>query len=181
MNQGEGHNGDKKKIRRRYKIDRFPGHVQAAIFRGYIRGDAYWKIRQDVQQLGFQISENGLSRYWRNVWGAEVNRLRKARAYKEALCEALQLEPQSESAKVAGEMLYGTVFKMLDQIEQENPLALLREAREQQKVGGTANGAGSKAKTTERKSLKRHLEQLYGPGVVVEEEIEGSDPEDETG
>ena len=113
----EGQEKEKKKIRRRYKVDALPGQVQGVIFRGYMTGVAYWKIRKQVKELGHEISENALSRYWRNCWSEELDRVRKARAYKEALKEALKVAPESENAKVAEEMLYTMAFKMLDEIE----------------------------------------------------------------
>ena len=60
--------GSAAKIRRRYKVDKLPLKVQQVIFRGYGRGDSYPKIRAAVQAESHDISENSLSRYWRNVW-----------------------------------------------------------------------------------------------------------------
>ena len=158
---------DKKKpIRRRYAVDRLPGHVQAEIFRGYGRGDAYWKIRAKVKTLGHEISENALSRYWRNVWSDEVGRIRMARHYKEALKEALQMAPDSENAKLAEELLYSVVMTMLGPIEKERPLDLLREAREQKKATGKGDDkrpAGEEQSPAEQaRTIRRRWRELYG-------------------
>jgi len=166
---------------RRFKIDRLPPKAKTLIFDGFARGDTFRQIAADLIKTGHPVGHSTISRYWSQVWSAEHDRLRFARASLAALKQALQLDPKSPSAQLAEELLYTMVFQKLTEIEKQQPLTLLHEAREQKKVEATMKGRGSKAKTTERKSLKRHLEQLYGPGVVVEEEIEGSDPEDETG
>ena len=168
----------KKPIRRRYGVDRLPGHVQAQIFRGYVRGDAYWKIRAMVKELGHEISENALSRYWRNVWGEEVNRIRTARQYKEALKEALLEAPESENAKLAEELLYSVVMTMLDRMQKERPLDLLREAREQGKAAPKSTGVRRRAQTgaEEGRVVRERWRALYG----IEESDEQAEKEERT-
>jgi len=171
----------KKPIRRRYAVDRLPPSVQAEIFRGYGRGDAYWKIREKVKSLGHNLSENALSRYWRNVWGHQVERIRLARQYKEALKEAMLEAPESENAKLAEELLYSMVMLMLDKVEQEKPLDILREAREQKKAGGKADSKrppGEPQNPTEQaRVIRRRWRELYGLDEPNEEE--GKKPEEE--
>jgi len=162
----------KKKIRRRYKVDLLPGHVQGVIFRGFVSGEAYWKIRKAAKELGHDISENALSRYWRNVWQNEIDFIRKARAYKEALKEALQLDPQSKNGQIAEELLYDIVFNMLRRIEEEDPLDLLREAREQQKSSpkdAKPVPEQDSSPVAQGREIRRRWRQLYGLEPADEE------------
>jgi len=163
----------KKPIRRRYAVDRLPSHVQAAIFRGYGRGEAYWKICQEVERLGHKLSENALSRYWRNVWSDEVGRIRMARHYKEALKEALQLAPTSENAELAEELLYSMVMLMLEKMKQEKPLDMMKEAREQGKAAPKDSGKRQPPKTgaEEGQAVRERWRALYG--------LEGTNESDE--
>ncbi len=165
---------------RRFKIDRLPPDAKTLVFDGFARGDTFRKIAADLIKIGHPVGHSSISRYWREVWSTAHERLRFARAGVAALKQALQLDPNSPSGQLAEEMLYTFVFQKLEDVEKQKPLVLLHEAREQHKVEPTAKAGASKAKTSDPKSLKQHLDQLYGPGVVVEEEIEGDDTKDET-
>lgn len=176
-----GGKAHQKVLRRRFKVDRLPPKAQAAVFRGFARGHTYKKIQAEVKRLGTYISEGALCHYWNAVWQAEHERLRQARANLALLKNALQLEPDSPSGQLAEELLYTIVFQKIPLIEQEGPLPLLREAREQQKVSGK-QGADSPRRdpARPRQNLKQHLEQLYGPGVVVVEDVNHEDTDEKS-
>ena len=166
---------DTDNLHRRYKVMRLPMKVRAAIFRGYADGEPYEKICADVEKMGYHIDSQAVGNYWRDVWKKQHKELEEAQSLLAVLTQSLGLKPGSPKRVIAQELLYTLVFLAFPLLKKEGPLALLREAREQEKGGGK-----SQPQPTGRKSLKQHLEQLYGPGVVVEEEVESSDPEDET-
>lgn len=166
--------------RRLYKVERLSPEIQILIFDGYARGDSYAKIASEVSQPGHSISPRAVGRYWNDIWREEHERLRQARANLALLKRALQLDPKSPCGEIAEELLYTIVFDKMPLFRREQPLPLLREAREQEKIG-------ERKKTTPRTdadpskgaSLKQRLEQLYGPGVVVEEEVSDDEPPEE--
>jgi len=167
---------------RRFKIDRLPPHARTVIFDGFARGDTFRQIVADLAKIGHRVGHSSVSRYWREVWSAAHDRLRFARAGVAALKQALLLDPNSPTAQLAEEMLYTFVFQKqkLEDIEKKPPLDLLHQAREQRKVELASRSRRSQAAAGRPGSLKQHLDQLYGPGVVVEEEVDGSDPDNET-
>lgn len=176
--EGKGKQEEQQPIRRRYLVDRLPGQVQEEIFAGYVRGDAYGKIREKVKSLGHEISENALSRYWRKVWGKQVHRIRLARQYKQALKDALLKNPDSEDAELAEELLYSVVVTMLDKVEQEKPLDIMREAREQKKAAGKAAAKGPRSEAQspaeQARTIRRRWRELYG----IEESDEPAEKEE---
>ena len=94
---------------------------------------------------------------------------------KEMLKEALQLEPNSEDAQMAEELLYTVVVNKLDEIEREGPLPLLREAREQGEAAGKkapppAASSGSPAE--QAREVRRRWRELYGLDAGEDEKPE---------
>lgn len=157
---------------RRFKIDRLPPEAKTLVFDGFARGDTFRQIAADLVRIGHPVGHSTISRYWREVWSAAHDRLRFARAGAAALKQALQLDPKSPSAQLAEEMLYTFVFQKLEDVEKQKPLVLLHEAREQRKADSTAKDRRSQPATGKPKNLKGHLDQLYGPGVVVVEDVD---------
>lgn len=155
-----------KVLRRRFKVDRLPPKAQAAVFRGFAGGHTYKKIQAEVKRLGTHISEGSLCHYWHAVWQAEHERLRQARANVALLKNALQLEPDSPSGQLAEELLYTIVFQKIPLIEQEGPLPLLREAREQQKLTAGKTPARKTDSdlnpVAQARHIRRRWRQLYG-------------------
>ena len=152
--------------RRRYKVDRFPPDVRLTIYTGFVNHDPYWKIRAAVKANGHDISEQALSRYWRNCWFKEVGLLREARLYMELICQALKLGKSTESGKIAEELLYTLVIKMHTEMMKKDPVILLREAREQEKTRGGKAAARSRSSSASpaetARSMHERWRQLYG-------------------
>ncbi len=167
--------------RRRFLIDRLPGPVQSLIFRGYIRGDSYDKIRADVRRAGCSISAMALSSYWRRVFHQEVDRIRQARAMKEALMEALELEPGTENAQLTEELVLTALCSKAKELEKEPAMVLLREAREERRAaGGSRRGKKPQAATSpveQARAIRRRWRELYGLEGGDDDAEEKDEPE----
>jgi len=174
-----------RKVFRRFKVEQLPPDAQAVVFEGLARGESYPAIRRQLARLGHRVSRDALMRFRHGAYRAQHNRLKRVRANMTLFKEVLGLNSQSPSVEIAEEMLYTAACNGLSERETAHLLAVLREAREQRKAGrggSTLSSPRSRAESKRRsgKSLKQHLDQLYGPGVVVEEEVDGSDPDNET-
>jgi len=153
--------------RRHYKVNRLPVRVQRVIFSGYACGRSYRQIRAAVRALGHDIGESSLGRYWRDCWQREQTRLRRAWLMKETLKDDLLLDPESANARLAEELLYTTVVSKLEEVEQEAPLPLLREAREQSKAAekkgsGDTRPPGASNPIEQAREIRRRWRKLYG-------------------
>jgi len=146
----------------KFKVDRLPAKAQAAVFRGFARGDSYRAIQAVVQSLGESIGTMSLCRYRRQAWSAERNRLKRARATLETLKEALQLDPDSPTAQIAEEMLYTEVCAKLAESETKGVLSWLREAREQKKLRSKKDGAVAESKPLSEEEIDRRIREIYG-------------------
>lgn len=146
----------------KFKVDRLPAKTQAAVFRGFARGDSYRAIQADVQSLGENIGTMSLCRYRRQAWSAERNRLKRARATLETLKEALQLDPDSPTARIAEELLYTEVCAKLAESESKGVLSWLREAREQKKLRGKKDGPAEESKPLSEEEIGRRIREIYG-------------------
>lgn len=150
----------------RFKVERLPPKARALVFSGLARGESYRVLAKQLQQLGYDITPWALFRFRKKAWKNEHHRLQRARANLEVLKEALQLDPQSTSARIAEEILYTAVCDRLFEARAPNPLALLREAREQQKVSGKTAGDSRRlarlSPTEQAREVRRRWRQLYG-------------------
>lgn len=168
--------------RRRYKVDRFPPDVRLTIYSGFINHEPYKKIRAAVKEQGYHITEQALSRFWRNCWFAEVDLLREARIYKDLICKALKLGDSTESGKIAEELLYTLAIKAHAAIGKRDPVALFREARDQEKVHGgksaarsrTASGSPISSSPVSDEEMDQKIREIYGipePADLPEESL----------
>lgn len=110
-----------------------------------------------------------------NEWKEKLATLRLRRRQMQQVARALGLNPDSPKGTVLCEFLLGEIFGEAVAKPQSRP-AVLRELQAVLKAAPADSGS-PKGKGRERPGLKQHLEQLYGPGVVVVEE--GSDGEEE--
>ncbi|MBI2957012.1 MAG: DUF3486 family protein [Acidobacteria bacterium] len=165
--------------RRRYKVERLPPRVQMMVFRAYARGVPYEKISARLERRGFHIHRNSLSRYWRNIWHEEHERLVEARAIMAVLKEAFQLGPKSPTRTVAEELLYTMVIEKMGELKQEAVLKLLYEAREQERQGRVQE-SGKRHKTNssparQAREVRRRWRRLYGMDNGEEDDKEGGE------
>jgi len=167
--------------RRRYKVDRFPPDVRLTVYNGFINHEPYKKIRAAVKAQGYHITEQALSRFWRNCWFTEVDLLREARIYKDLICKALKLGESTESGKIAEELLYTLAIKAHAAIEKKDPVVLFREARDQEKVHGGKSAARSRGSTgspaEKARSMHDRWRQLYGLDQTDENDSEAEKEE----
>ena len=164
---GKDKRKDRHVLRRRFKVERLPLEAQKVIFDGFAQGTPYDEIRENAKKQGYAISRTAIGNYWRMVWKEEHDRLRRAKANLALLQHALRSDPESPLAKVAEDLLYTITLDKLEEIQSADAFVLLREAREQRKAAGT--GSPRKKKQMSGTELAQQLDQIYGPGVVVEE------------
>lgn len=151
--------------RRAFKLERFPLHIQAAVFRAYGRGESYKDIAQWVTKQGYPITEPSIGRYWRKVYRDRHKKLQEAWLIKEHLKEALRGDRKSSNAAMAEELLYTMVVKKMDELEQEPPMPLLKEGREQGKVAGEAQETAAPVKSSpvqQAREIRHRWRHLYG-------------------
>ncbi|MFQ5724031.1 MAG: phage protein Gp27 family protein [Terriglobia bacterium] len=164
--------GPDKRIRsRRYKVERLPAKARALIFRGFTEGEAYEKIRSDLEAMGYRITKEAIGNYWRDIWREEHERLREAHANMALIKRALEMDPDSPSHQVANELLYTLVFQAFPMLKQEGPLRLLREAREQEgKTAKTTQGSvRSESRAEQGRAIRQRWRELYGLNPAEEE------------
>jgi hypothetical protein len=146
----------------KFKVDQLSAKAQAAVFRGYARGDSFRTIREAVLALGESVSKMALSRYRHKAWSEERNRLKRARGTVETMKEALQLNPESPPARIAEEMLYTGVCAKLAEREDAAVLRWLREAREQKKLRGKKDEPAPDSKPLSEEEINRRIREIYG-------------------
>jgi len=161
------------KKRRHYKVDRLPPSIQQMIAEQYAAGASFRDITGQVCAAGHPIGKDAIRRYWHAVWHEEHEQLQRGRLALVVIKRALQLEPGSESAKVAEEILYTLLCGKLKEMQTQPWEVLLREAREQQKVSGKEKKApakkAGKGAVAEAREVRRRWRKLYG----LEEEADG--------
>lgn len=155
----------KHKRPRSFKIDRLPPEAQDVVFDGFASGSSFKEITRQLKGLGHSISEHAVGRYWRSVWKEKHQQLREARLHMSVLKQALRMDSESPSGKLAEELLYTIVFQKLDEIELEAVFPLLKEARELQKTGGKAapgNPARRRSSQDDTAAVRRRWRRLHG-------------------
>lgn len=162
--------------RRHYKVDRLPPSIQQMIAEQYAGGASFREIAQRVGEAGHRIGKDAIRKYWHAVWREEHEALRRGRLALVVMKRALQLEPESESGKVAEEMLYTLLCGKVKEIGQQPWDVLLHEAREQQKTsGGKKKPAAKKVSSVEQaREIRRRWRRLYGLDDADEETEEKS-------
>lgn len=172
------HKGKKIKYpvgRRGFKLERLPLHVQAATFRALGQGETYVDISAKLRKQRYSLTAGSIGRYWRKVWKKTHKKLQEAYLIKEHLKEALRGKRKSSNAAMAEELLYTMIVKKLDELEQEPPMPMLKEAREQAKVAGEEEETPPSEKASpvlQAREVRRRWRQLYGLEEDAEEEDE---------
>jgi hypothetical protein len=154
--------------RKHYKVDRFPPAIQQMIAEQYAAGVSFRDIAKQCREAGYPIGKDALGRYWRAVWKEEHEELRRGRLALVVIKRALELEPKSESRRVAEEILYTLLCGKLREMKQQPWDVLLREAREQEKTGvGRKRGSNGKPErhpsaVEQGREIRRRWRRLYG-------------------
>ncbi|MDA2913156.1 hypothetical protein MYX77_04215 [Acidobacteriia bacterium AH_259_A11_L15] len=103
-------------------------------------------------------------------WKATVAELRDHQRWCRKVARSLGLDPDSPRAVVIREILLARLFSSaMNQRGRRG--ALIKELQQALKaIPGDSTRTRSKA-ADEKKNLRQHLDQLYGPGVVVVEDV----------
>ncbi|MFQ5778931.1 MAG: hypothetical protein ACE5IP_13075 [Terriglobia bacterium] len=110
-------------------------------------------------------------------WKAELAQLRTCQRLIRQVARVLGLKPNSPRAQVLQEYLISEMFRLAFG-NPKRPATLLQELHRALKAGPPDSPGRKKNATPEKKNLSEHLEQLYGPGVVVVEEVEDEEAPD---
>lgn len=97
--------------------------------------------------------------------------LREQRRWCGKIARALGLDPDSPRAVVVREILLARIFSSAMNKSRRTG-ALLKEFQQAMKAVPNDPAGARKKSSPEGQNLRQHLEQLYGPGVVVVEDVD---------
>jgi hypothetical protein len=105
-------------------------------------------------------------------WKETIAELRQRQRRMKELAKVLGLDPDSGKATIIQDLLLAEVFKLATEKRRASLTFLQQVQRTIKGVFSTAPEKGKPAKVgKDAADLTRQLEQIYGPGVVVVEEL----------
>ena len=110
-------------------------------------------------------------------WKQQVAELRVWRRQMRQVARALGLDPDSAKGTIVWEFLLHKGFGRVAHNKRGDTAAIRQLLNLLKSAPAKAASPRRKSSAADRKSLTHHLEQLYGPGVVVVEDV---DDEEET-